>query len=557
MPFSESFPGDVSETETPDTSTVQPVEDTNTPSGEIPEGSNQRTVSDFYKGIAEQAREIPETSSSIMQESANKASIEEQKGQVQENIQQTQQGIKGTGIFDFSQRRELKQEQKQASQELSELQRDHVESAQTLQELRSPADELNSNIASDQEVARTLNPVRLEELAKANEPIQGQEASVRVADLTREQIAQRKQQVLEQREARQRGEGYTMPLPEDNRTEEQKEEDFEAQAEEYRELALNKLVQRLGSTIQSRNESLRSQPEDPENPVVPLEVNAEALRIFSELAYDEVTQEVDVTSSDIERGYWDLANEASGIESKHYLTEEERNTADHIKERAKNVEQIEKKVQMLMISWQMANEVAQAAGIEEISPQDFLYKVQLIEDKWLPEEERYNHYMKRANRYRQILDSYGQGQTVTRTVLGHIRHFDAYGSYPEGITNDIASFCGKAPDRIDRQDIPTVMAYFAVALDKGIRPVDYTNLAAGIQLALQHTLRNIPQEGSDTNGIIELVEKIRPTKTYGRNRSVANIGDITRPYSVHMFNARAFDIQDNFYKDQPRLTEYV
>ncbi len=510
--------------------------DTNTPLGgsvQASEPSEQRTVADFYRGIAEQVAD--DTADQIVEHSQKLHDLDTK----QQEIDEQQQDV---GFFDIKTKIGLNKEQR----EVSTQQRD---ATQKLQDLKSPAEELlDVSTTSDVEVARTLDPRRLEELARANEPLYGQEASVRVADLTPEQVAERRQKVEEQREARMQGEGYTMPLPEDNRTEEQKQEDFknefESALEKSKEIAIEILVTRLTSYCEQTNEAHQNALSEG---FIPWNMNPEAWKLFSELAYDEVDG---VMHSDAEKGFWGLKGEVDEIErSTQPLSSSEQNNADYIKSRMEKLEVLEGRILTLISNWQMANEIAEAAGVETITPEDFLENIKRIEARWPKEDRRLEYFLKQSSRYRnateeidnRVIESMypGGGNKVSIARLG---------TYPEGIVQEISDICGKSPLKLSRENIPTIIAYFNVAVEQGIEPANYRSLTAGIEMALRHTLINSSVEGSEINNIDDLVKQIRGEDIYSRltpQERYRLMGAILKPYyHSHIFTARKFKLFD-------------
>jgi hypothetical protein len=487
-----------------------------------------RTAAQFYRGIANQVTEdIPQE---IRDVSAQKEEQMQEKAKIAEKRLAVNKEQGHTSPFKIRQNLELRKEGK-ALEKVDEAQRQEImQTNAQLQNLRSPAEELNANIASDKEVARTIEPRRLEELAKANEPLPGQEAAVRMIDQTPEQRQQRL------------GKEYGS-LPEDQRTEEQKDMDILKRQEEYKRVGVQKLTARLTQEFQSKNQSIESA--DNRNETYALwNTDPEAIQLFVERAYEEMESEEVLLNGDVERGYWSLRSEAKELEKPYGNTRDEKNQIDYLRSRAEKVEKLQKEAMIPMITWQLQNELAQAMGAEPVTAGEFLAKVDRISENWKDEDKRFGHYMNKARKYRDSLPR------ETRTNLfggisGNPEVFSPQGSYFEGILQDIADISGKRADKLSIEDVPTILAYYNVALEEGTHPVDYDNLTMGIEIALQHVIKNPTTENITVNSMPELVRQIR-NRNEIKGGYRPDFRDITRAYEHMIFDARAFDIHINF-----------
>jgi hypothetical protein len=540
---SESVPdqSDTSQdTQIPQISTTPEVGDVSSESiqQEINSDQNQngtRTVSQFYRDIGDQV--TPETPNQIMEASGQAEKQVQEISQMGNQRRAINQEVANAGMFEFGKKKELKQQDNALEQkQLSQRQEFYKTQAQ-LQELRSPAQELNANIASDQEVARTLNPNRLEELANANE---GNEIR-RVVDLTPEEVAARKQAVEEQRAARLSGDTKPISLPEDQRNPEQKGVDILEQQEEYKKVGVEKLAHRLLQDIQGENQSVKGYRETYRNETIASwNEDFEGIKSFAERAYSSVDSGDLITNGDIERGYWALMNEAKELDGKFSKTTSEKNQVDYLKHRAEKVEKLQREALVPMAMWHLNNELSQAMGIEPASAEEFLNEVDRISDVWPEESQRYNHYLTKARRYRDKLP-WDRRASILREITMNPEAHSPHGTYFEGILEDISDLSRKSAEKLSPEDLTTVIAYYTVALEKGIDPVDYENLSYGIEFALQHILKNPSSENLSVNNVPDFIRKIRHREEI-KGQWRPDFRDITGPYQHMMSHARAWDI---------------
>ncbi|MHC1716716.1 MAG: hypothetical protein AB9915_02430 [Candidatus Dojkabacteria bacterium] len=487
-----------------------------------------QTVSDFYRGIASNV--TPDTQDRILKESSEIQALEKRLESMKTARNVNVRNQEKVGFLNFQAKGELRGEAKRLEENINSDLRQKNEAIGEMKNLTSVASELNSNIASPETIARTINPVRLETLAKANEPLPGQEAQVRMVDSTPEQIAQRRLHVEQQRSTRLSGESTVIQLPEDHISETQKQIDIENHAKEYARQSVEKLATRLLSQIQMFNERTRKDG----TPYEQYKLSAEAIVEFSNMAYAESSAERAFLIEDMEKGFSGLMDEARSIEGKYNAYQpiplEERNQADYLKERAKQVEVVERKAMVLMSMWQMASEVSVASGSDEIQPKEFAHKVKIIEDNWVLQEGRYGYYMGKSSSYRAINGGAFEGMSS---------------NYVEGIAQDIVEKSGKrSVKELDSRDISTAFAYLTVGLYKGSQPVDLNGLVVGTELPIRYILHNTSKTESKGRNFDSFIRKLRPGLEVPFERK-AGLADILKTYGAQFNNARAFEIQSS------------
>jgi hypothetical protein len=507
---------------------TSPIADTNTPVSSS-ETQPTGTVSDFYNNIREQVTE--ETPQQIVDTSKHIDQISNEIGQISQQRNEMEQQKANTGTLQFRQKRDLNQRIEESNQQIVNKREELSSESQTLSNLTSPAQELNAEIASPEEVARTLDPQRLEKLAKANEPLQGQDAPVRFIDQTPEQRQQRL------------GKEYGS-LPEDQRSAEQKDLNILEQQEEYKRIGVQKLVTRLTEEFQNKNQSIKELNNSNETYAL-WNTEPDTIQMFAERAYERTQSEEVLFNNDIERGQWSLKQEAKQIE-KNYNTPDEENQIDYLKSRAKILERLNREAMIPMITWQLQNEIAQAIEGEPVNAEEFVAKVKIISENWKNKDERASNYLKKSNKYRNSL-SRDVRIGIFEELCGDLQFASPSGTYFEGILQDIADISGKRADKLSEEDIPTILAYYNVALEEGILPVDYDNLIMGIESALQHVIKNPARENFSVKSVPELVRQIRKRdEIKGRNNG--DFKDITKPYQHMVYQARAFDIHTNLIR---------
>jgi hypothetical protein len=516
---------------------TQPVQQEQSVNQSLDTQNTPRTAAQFYREIANQVTE--ETPQKIRDVSAQKEEQMQEKAKIGEERLAVNKEQGHTSPLKIRQNLELRKEGK-ALEKVDEAQRQKImQTNAQLQNLRSPAEELNANIASDKEVARTIEPRRLEELAEANEPLPGQEAAVRMVDqdLTSEQIAERKAQLVQQREARIRGEYKAMPLPTDSRTESEKQQDLLSQEEEYKEIGIQRLSSNLLDKIQRANEGINEKNQKSIETIVSWNVDPTVIELFSKRAY-ELNRERVVTNSDLGEGYLGVRNEIKQLEDQYPRTPDIQNQIDYLKETAEEIRQLEKEALRPLIIFQMGNEIAQAIGEEPLDPNQFIQDMERISASWREKgSDIAGHYLKQCGKYRRVDQSYRE--RVLKEV-GGVSNLGA-GTYPEGIVQDIADISRTSVLNLSTKNLPTIMAYFSIGLERGTDPVDYDNFTYGIEMALQHALKNSFEDPS-MNNFPSLMDKIRE-RYYGVPRTFE---DLTKPYASMMFSIGDFNTQSKF-----------
>lgn len=490
-------------------------------------GPQQRTVADFYRGVASNV--TPDTSKDILQKDEEIQALQQKLQDEKDAMKRTLQAQENTGRFDIRAKIDLSNQAKNLETNINEDYRQKGVVNKELRNLTSVASELNGNIASPETVVRTINPVRLETLAQANEPLPGQEAQVRVADLTPEQVAQRRQQIEQQRAERLAGLNTQMPLPENNMTESQKDEIIAEGMNEYKDKSAEFLASTLTNRMQSENTSIaRANSEQ-----VPFEVDGEAVKTFVKVAYEG--EDDTLTVEDASLGFWGLNQQARDLESKYVgniLPQEAKNEIDFLKNKAAKAEKLESKAMFMNTMWQVTNEINVASGEEKISAEDFARSFQTLSENWSDENSRGSRILEKTQRF--------------RNTSGPSSSYAPATNYFEGITQDILERCGHtSTHQMEKKDIPTAMAYYAVALEKGTKPVDIGNVVTGIEIAMQHMLKNSYKEGDTINGINTLLAKMRPTSP---DNNALRMGNIMRPYRAQFSSSRAFDIQNKVFR---------
>jgi hypothetical protein len=335
-------------------------------------------------------------------------------------------------------------------------------------------------------------------------------------------------------------------LPEVQRTDAQKEADILEQREEYKRIGIEKLTSRLIQEMQEKNQSIGDS--NRRETTALWDINPEAIRLFSERAYRGLEGEEAIFNNDIEKGYWGIRNEIKEIDGKIGKTTDEENQIDYLKHRAEKIEELQKEALVPMITWQLHNELAQAMGMESLNAEDFVNEVDRISGSWPEEENRHSYYIKKAGRYRESLPR-DTRTAILREISINPEGFSPWGTYFEGILQDIADFSRKRADNLSLEDLGTVMAYYTVALEEGIYPVDYENLISGIEFGLQHILKNSSNEDLSVNNLPDFIRTIRYADEI-KGKNGPDFRDITRAYQHMASDARAFDLVTNFYRSR-------
>jgi hypothetical protein len=488
--------------------------DINTP----PNATEGSSVSDFYSKISEQVN--PQDVSQLQESSLELNQAEQNLKEIDTRITQTEEELQNTGPFQFQKKRMLNEQKieqgKAYSENANQRNVSQAEVQSSRQNLTHAAENIgiqNENIpqVSNETIVRSLNPQRLEELAIANEA----NTTKRVADLTPQEVNQRREAVKEQKRQR---------------------------IKEYERVVAEKITTRLSQELQEYNQSITERYRGTEKKAL-WKTDINNIQPFVERACNKKLPEDPISIDEAEKGYWELRDKVRQFEYKHNKTREEINEMDYLTTRSKKVGELQKEILVPMVIWQMGDEFSQNIGTKGLSADKFLYQINRISENWERNDStKPSFYSEKCRKYRQSLPIERRIDILSQFPRSYLNQE----TYYEGILQDITDISGKrTAAELSLEDIPTIFAYFDVALEKGIDQINYQNLSLGISAALQHVIKNPENINIPAKDMEELVLKMRNRDEIHDIRN-PDFQDIVRTYSSMMYDTRDHDTFTNF-----------
>ena len=416
-----------------------------------------QTVDQYYSNLADTAETNREMIERLEQK---REKLNDQLPQQEERLSKASRDFRNSTWWNQG---EANATRKKAEKDVNSTLRERRSIGKRLEKEEEPLrNDYYGQTGSTNDLLRATDPTRLREIARANQLNESQGPSVRVSDMTAEQIQERKEFLEQQKALRESGIETKMPLPE-RETYEQKEARYDKDAVE----AFSSSITRL---LNQRNEGINSYiaPEY-RRKITSEEVDT---TIFAEMVYNEEKEK---------RGLFsirDLGVGSNTLRSESNSPWNERNAyIDRIAE-------AEEKVLYSIAMWNMTNEVCHDLGIEKVTSEQFANMMKSLESR------------------EQLLRLQGEWFPAGRRYLDNrdwVKNDEGYPPRPwNGVSIGVADFVqtiseniGKSPLTLKKEDIPHVIAYYTNQEgDWGIGK--WLANRIGLEYTLEHVFINDP-----------------------------------------------------------------
>ena len=461
-----------------------------------------RTTSEFYEEVAQKTASFSDTQNAL-------AEVQQRSDEVRAEIGEKElDKTNGSFIDRIKTSAEIAKLQREAGSltgEKSSLIKDKMATENLARELYTGMPGENADRQSEREsLARSIAPARLEELRKANEPLPGQEPSIRLVDMSPEELQQRRESVEATRADR-----LSRPVIKGVREAQMRRDKLEraSVAEQSRYESEVRIAEAVASRVAERTEGL----------------NVDALKIFS---LDTINNPIEgAHPSDLESGvkelndaYWKLNSEL--LNGTKPRTTENSDTLNWHKERIEAVTNFESEVIWKSMMFEVGNELLRKTGEKEISPEEFAKELIIIRERQ-EYEKSIGGFRNNQNR---VLDTYnyyrGEGRynPGAEKFVRSVSEFTAesqvaiglFGRIPEYI-RDIARY--NSVDQLSSKDIPSIIALCTLQIMQepyskfGTTP---ENFIKGIALAINFAVNVNPSQGiSGGKAFLEALKKLR------------------------------------------------
>lgn len=403
-----------------------------------------------------------------------------------------------------------------------------------IEETRAPAVGYTGDIASNETVIRATNPARLQELIDANKPLPGQEAPVRIADLTPQQVEKRRSDAAFAKETRDiwySAENDSSRLPEDKRTQEEKDRDSDEAQEQAESVAVEVLTSNL---LKEMNENNAKIPEGQKKWEIS---NPEVVRTFAEYAYHMGTSEFGVPTEMLREGY--VSIERRIFELKRSTPSGEiLGEIENLQYFSKRVKAIEDSARFSMAMWQISNEINSAVNGSQLPPEDFLLNLTSAKVA-ISQGESFTRNT--GSNFKAIMENYSRFSPGLASEVGLQYFTSEYYHVPMRISE----FTGhRNPADLNREDVPKILAYLGAMVESNEKTVKNRGFI-GVDIALKVALREIDMIRTDHISFNTVLERTRPNLRV--EEAHKNLGMITREYaSLLDLSGKDLELQQAF-----------
>lgn len=505
-----------------------------------------QTVDEYYSNLATTA----EANRDKIQELGEKsAALNEELSQQEKRLNTAEEAYKkSTGIFQGI-ASDVLQKKEELKTNLVRSQAERTDNKLKAEE-STLRNEYYGQTGNTKDFLRATDPTRLREIAIANQLNESQGPSIRVSDMTAEQIQERKEFLEQQKALRESGIETKMPLPE-RESLEQKEARYDQDAVEAFSSSITSILEQMNDGYEK--DSFIA-------PEYRRKITSEEgdIKAFTKAVYDERKELGAFGIRDLGVGSLRLQLELDEYHNSSWYREQEdwyqnqynyfygtpnatfdeKNAFLHERkvfsiaknERQDYVNRIsdaESDTLYKIAMWNMTNEICRDLGIEEVTSEQF---VQMIKQISLKERHQTPQLLAGASYLRGRDDAKGlEGQRYPNS-WGYGRA----GYMPiAGFIQNTSENLGKNPFTLKKEDIPYIIASYTNKATKDLIPVawDSTN-KLGLEHAIEHAFINDPTTSKDNrkefNLGIYLEMYQRNFVRLWNNRSFRGLGEKTR-----------------------------
>lgn len=471
-----------------------------------------QTVDQYYSNLATTAEANRDTIQGLAQKST---ALNEQLSKQENRLTAAEKAYKNsTGIFQGI--------GLDALQKIEEVKTDLVRGQATRVDNRLSGeestlrDEYYGQTGNTDDFLRATDPTRLREIAQANQLNDSRGPSVRVSDMTAEQIQERKEFLEQQKALRESGIETKMPLPE-KETLEQKEARYDQEA-----------VEAFSSSITNILENLNDGYEEDSfiAPEYRRKITSEKsdIEVFSKMVYDERKKGGAFGIRDLGVGSFRLQKELdehhnapwyrqqenwyrarsnymtntpyATFEEKTAFFDEEKAFYKGKQERQGYVDRIsnaETDAVFKIAMWNMTNEIYRDLGIEEVTSEQFVNMMKSLNAKEQlpgqnPQWASQRYFSARDNSYGEEASKYPNSRQFSKY------DYNGAAAFIQTTSENI----GKSPSTLEIKDIPYIIASYTNKMTENIHLISYDNIyKLGLTDSIKHALINDPITDSE------------------------------------------------------------
>lgn len=490
-----------------------------------------RTVQEYYENL----RDTNTTTSEDLQNLSNREPIvyNELKSSLNE-VRAISDDKAKIPFYDIGKKKEADKKLETAMGTYKGLIEESRQIPKEIEETRASAVGYTGKIASDETVIRAMNPNRLQTLVEANTPLPGQEASVRVVDLTQKQREQRISDAKFAKETREiwySAENEPSRLPEDKRTQDEKDRDSDETLEKAESIAVDALTANLLKEMNENNSHIREGQKKWELST------PELVRTFAEYAYHTETSQFGVPTEMLREGYVSIERRIYELR-KSEPSRESLAEIENLQYFSERVKVIENRARFSMAMWQMSNEINFATNGEQLTPMDFLLNFTDAKNK-ISDKETYS--FRTGKDFKAIIESYSQFSQGLTEEVGTSFFIDEFYDLPMRISE----FAGHTdPADLNRQDVPKILAYLAALTEVDEKALNDKGFV-GVDIALKVALREVKQIRPDHISFSTILEKVRPN--HNIEKPQRELSKITREYgNLLELSGKNLEVQQRF-----------
>jgi len=457
-----------------------------------------QTVDEYYSNLATTA----EANRDKIQELGEKsAALNEELSQQEKRLNTAEEAYKkSTGIFQGI-ASDVLQKKEELKTNLVRSQAERTDNKLKAEE-STLRNEYYGQTGNTKDFLRATDPTRLREIAIANQLNESQGPSVRVSDMTAEQIQERKEFLEQQKALRESGIETKMPLPE-RESLEQKEARYDQDAVEAFSSSITSILEQMNDGYEKDSfiaPEYRRKITSGENDT----------KTFAEYVYNERKKggafgirDLGVGSLSVQMELHQHQNDpwyqkqASFMRIPFVKPEEANAFFEAQQKRQDYVDRIsdaESDAIYKIAMWNMTNEICRDLGIEEITSEQFVDMIKIIDFK---EQHPEGSSEFAAQRYMSAKDnSFG----VQKDKYPNPNQFYNYKVQSEvaALIQRTSESLGKEPLNLNKEDIPYIIAFYTNQATKDIRSLNSLNVSKiGLSNTIEHAFINDPTISSE------------------------------------------------------------
>ncbi len=502
-----------------------------------------RTVDEYYSNLATTA----EANRDKIQELGEKsAALNEELSQQEKRLNTAEEAYKkSTGIFQGI-ASDVLQKKEELKTNLVRSQAERTDNKLKAEE-STLRNEYYGQTGNTKDFLRATDPTRLREIAMANKLNESQGPSVRVTDMTAEQIQERKEFLEQQKALRESGIETKMPLPE--------RESLEQKEARYDQDAVEAFSSSITSILEQMNDGYEKDSFIAPEYRRKITSGEGDTKAFTKIVYNERKERGAFGIRDLRVGSLRLQKEFDQHNNAPWYRDQEewyRNQSKYLtrspyatfeektaffeeqnafykawQERRNYIDRIsdaEEDTIYKIAMWNMTNEICRDLGIEEVTSEQFVNMMKNLSDREKlpgqnPQWASQRYMSARDNSFDEEASRYPDSRQYSEYA------YQGAAAFIQTTSENI----GKSPLTLKKEDIPYIIASYTNQASKDIRSVSYDNInKLGLKHTIEHSFINDPtidQEKRKTFNLDNYLEMyVRRLSGFVGHRSFQDFG---------------------------------